>query len=642
MSRYRKSIGFIATIAGLALLLWMNFYLRHTLETADQYLYSFYKYFYPEQEKVIFSPATPLWKLFLPIPMFTGVWNTTTLVLSRVLEDYLRPSTQWYLFNALLITASFLISWLVFRSRVFSFTLAICMGFGTQLYVTYPNSGTISFPLIFIYYQLLLLSIYKLVVSETHRGFWKALLAVALLLTAVAYEPWLDLLVVIWFASIYLFFILDRMDRPVLRRRLLSIVGILTVVGLAHIAIKVRYGYGQTRGMESDVWLNYPFLSPKIEDFVSNVFTNLYMAVTNFLPPPLVSSTAFYQLGGEKLVELQHGYHAPFSYLVPMHYLFFWRYFAGALALGMAILVVRAIRRSWARPSPDRVALVLILIMVLVGGAGPTHSFIKFRPMNAMPVQTYHVLTGVLGMSLLVSLLLMWGWRRAPRPWQRIGLVAAAWSVIFYGSLARPGMISHQAAQSGLGVQVYPNPLATLLVRWGHAFQPPAGLALYQLMKYSPAAASVTAASSAQPFAGPSALLPSTLPDVSRWTPSAGVSIKTGDQGTVIEGNNTTDGYQITSPAITVPAHHILLVRLKGVVEQGRVCPGVLDETQDHWLVAADANRHELLVETGPNRHVWLTIANCNPPGAATVASRFKLEAVSYAILQKADGGGSR
>ena len=50
------------------------------------------------------------------------------------------------------------------------------------------------------------------------------------------------------------------------------------------------------------------------------------MAATNFLPPSLVSSTAFYQLGGETLVELQHGYHAPFSYLVPMHYLFTWRY----------------------------------------------------------------------------------------------------------------------------------------------------------------------------------------------------------------------------------------------------------------------------------------------------------------------------
>ena len=205
MTGTRSARPVAMTAAGLALLVWMNYYLRHTLEGADAYLFSFYKYFYPVQEKIVFSSATPWWKLLLPIPQFTGVWNTTTLVLARVLEPYLRPATEWYLFNAILIVASFWTSWVAFRSRVFSFTLAICMGFGTQLYVTYPNSGTISFPLLFVYYETLLLAIFKLIVAETNRALWRALFAAALLCAVLAYEPWLDLLVVTWVASAFLY-----------------------------------------------------------------------------------------------------------------------------------------------------------------------------------------------------------------------------------------------------------------------------------------------------------------------------------------------------------------------------------------------------------------------------------------------------
>src|SRR3954467_15729745 len=130
-----------------------------------------------------------------------------------------------------------------------------------------------------------------------------------------------------------------RMGLDRQRRRLVAVTAIISCAGLVYIITKILVGYGQAPGMESDVVLNYPFLAPAIEDFLSNAFTNFYMALTNFLPPSLVSSTAFYQLGAEKLVELQHGYHAPFSYLVPMHYLFAWRYFAG-MAVAVYVIVM--------------------------------------------------------------------------------------------------------------------------------------------------------------------------------------------------------------------------------------------------------------------------------------------------------------
>jgi hypothetical protein len=623
-----------ATVAGLAALVGMNYYLRHTLEMADAHMYSFYKYFYPAAERVVFSPATPWWRLLLPIPQFTGTWNTTTLVLMRLLEDYIRPATAWYLFNAVLIVVSYWASWAVFRSRVFSFTLAICMGFGTQLYIAYPNSGPISFPLLFAYYELLLLCAYQVITAETHRRRWKVLFVPALLVTVLAYEGWLDMLVYAWLASALLVVMLGRMGRPVQRRRVLGVAAAMTAVGVAYIVTKIIVGYGQTPGMESDVVLNYPSLAPAVEDVVSNAFTNFYMAATNFLPPSLVSSTAFYQLGGEKLVELQHGYHAPFSYLVPMHYLFAWRYFAGMAVAIYLIVMAGLIRRCWIEPTADRLALILCLL--LMGVAGPTHDMIKFRPMNAMPVQTYHVMTGVLGAALVISLLLMRAWGRWPR---RLAAptVAFGWAVLFYGALARPGMISHQAAQSGLGVQVYPNPMAVLMAKFGRPYRLPGGLALYQLMQYSTAAASVTPPVSAMPetrrFEGGATDLPQVAPPIGQWGHPAAVSVTVGDRGWVVHGDDTQMGYQLTSPPLPVTPHRTVLVRVSGSIAQGQVCVGALDEAQRGWVVPASRPQQEIAIDTGNNRRITVVFANCMPATASPVRTEFTIESVSYGEL---------
>jgi hypothetical protein len=636
-SRWRSAVPALATVAGVALLVWLNYYLRHTLESADQYMFSFFKYFYTAEEKVVFSPATPAWKLLLPIPLFTGTWTTTTLVMTHLLETWFRPATLWYVFNAIVIVASFVMSWAVFRSRVFSFTLAICMGFGTQLYHTYPNSGTISFPLLFTYFELLMLCAYKIVTAERHRLRWKALFVPALLVTAVAYEGWLDFLVFAWLASAYLFVILWRMDKAVMRRRLAAVVASMSAVGLLYVAIKISYGYGQTRGMESDVVFNYPSLAPAVEDVVSNFFTNFYMVATNFLPPMFVSSTALYQLGGERLVELQHSYHAPFSYLVPMQYVFYWRYFAGIAAVAFVYWLVKTIRSSWVAPSADRIALVVFMIMALTGG--PTHQLVKARPMNSMPVQTYHVMIGVLGISLLISYLLMLAWQRRPRALRTVALVAVVWGVMFYSALARPAMISHESAQVGLGVQVFPNPLYALSVRWGRPYQMPAGLAVYQLTTPSRNAPSALAAggevavpSSPPRFESALSPLPNQPPSLSHWTRHEGVSVSAVDNGYTVRGNATSSGDQLVSPPIAVPRHATLLVRVKGTIDQGRVCVGLMNETQQRWLVPADQARSEIAVGTDDNAGVRIVFANCGSPPAE--GSRFRLESITYGLLQ--------
>ena len=476
----------VVVAAGLVLLLWSNYYLRSTLESADVFLFDFYRYFYPTQSSVIFSPDYPKWRLLLPISSMTGSWSPMILVLTHFVTGWIGLAPTWYLANAVLILVSFAASWSVFRSRVFAFTLAIGMGFGTHLYYTYPNSGLIGFPLLFVYYELLLLCAYRVITSTTHRLFWKIAFGLALIVTALGYETWLDFLVFAWLASAVVAWLLWRQGDRERLRRLGAVLAAMTAAGIAYVFIKVNYGYGQQPGMETDLVFNYPYLAPAIEDVVSNIFMNFYMTATIFLPPMFVTSTAFYRLGGDSLVNLQHGYHAPFTYLVPMQAMFMWRYFAGVLAAIFVYGGVRTLKAASRTASFDHFAALVFMIMMATGG--PTHMFIKARPFNAMAVQTYHVMTALLGVSLLVSLLLSFAWRRWPRLWPGGVLIAASWAVMFYSALARPGMISHEAAQSGLGVQIFPNPMATLMTKLGRPFVAPGGLALYQLMKYAPTA----------------------------------------------------------------------------------------------------------------------------------------------------------
>src|SRR6185295_13221111 len=82
--------------------------------------------------------------------------------------------------------------------------------------------------------------------------------------------------------------------------RLGFVVGALTVIAVVHVVIKVKTGYGQVPGAESDVVFNYPMFSPAAEDVVSNALTHLYTVITGFLPASFVSSSALYNVGAQR------------------------------------------------------------------------------------------------------------------------------------------------------------------------------------------------------------------------------------------------------------------------------------------------------------------------------------------------------
>jgi hypothetical protein len=449
--------------------------------------------------------------------------------------------------------------------------------------------------------------------------------AASLVWTTLSYEGWLDL-ALFGCAAAALFAVLAWHQGFAERaRRLVGVGAAVTATAMIYVVIKTRFGYGQNIGSESDVIFNYRQWSPLLEDLASNVVTHLYMSVTNFLPPMLTSSTALYEIGPENLVGMQFGYHERYSYLVAMHYLFLWRYAAGALALGLGWLGVRLIARVWNRPSRDAIVGITGLLMMWL--AGSTHALIKIRPMKVAPVMTYHVLVGVIGAAVLISYGALMIWRDWRSVRIRVAAVATIWGVLFYGALARPQMLSHLAAQTGLGGGLYPDPMATLLQMVGQTRRTPAGLRPYTLVR-RPAGMSDEAA--LPPLVSDRPSLPIPAPDLLLWSRGRNVSVSRIDGGYEVRGNEE-GGYQLTSPVIPVPPHRRLMVHAQGTVARGRVCLGVLDKKL-LWLLAPTPGLTELSADTGSNDAVTLVFATCDSEGSFFPAT-FRVKSVSYAIL---------
>jgi hypothetical protein len=119
-------------------------------------------------------------------------------------------------------------------------------------------------------------------------------------------------------------------------------------------------------------------------------------------------------------------------------------------------------------------------------------------------------------------------------------------------------------------------------------------------------------------------------PALTDWTALEGVTVSTENDRQVVLGNHTAFGYQLMSPPIDVPSHDTLVVRVYGAVDRGRVCVGILDGSQQHWLVAPDWRRSDFIAGTGLNTRVFLVFANCRQPADGSPASRFTVQSVSY------------
>jgi hypothetical protein len=249
--------------------------------------------------------------------------------------------------------------------------------------------------------------------------------------------------------------------------------------------------------------------------------------------------------------------------------------------------------------------------------------------MKAAPLLGYHVLLGVLGVSLLIA----YGLMRLYRDWgNRRGAIVAivfAWGFVLYGALARPAMLDHLAAQVGLGEGQYPDPLRALAARLGVQVQRPGGSAAFPLELPGRRETEVGLASEGADWLPP---LSKVAPPPHAWTPQGGAHVTPDPAGVVVVGDTSMSEYQLMSPPVAVPPRATVTARVRVRVSQGRVCVGVLDASQAHWVLPATDVRQEHTFDTGLNDRVWFVAANCNRRITENQPSMFTLYGLTYQV----------
>jgi hypothetical protein len=119
------------------------------------------------------------------------------------------------------------------------------------------------------------------------------------------------------------------------------------------------------------------------------------------------------------------------------------------------------------------------------------------------------------------------------------------------------------------------------------------------------------------------------LPDLASWAASKGVDVSADGNAVHVNGDDSADGYQLTSPSIRAREHDKITVRTPINVERGKVCAGVLNGTALSWLVPPDIPRDELQFNIDTTQAFHVVLANCNAkPGSEK--SRFVLWRGTY------------
>lgn len=425
--------------------------------------------------------SSPWWKLLLPFNVGDGfyAWTATGLVLTTTLDLLVGTKPSFLILNAALICTSYIASWIAFRSRTFSVTLAVTMGFGSQLTYAYVIPSLVKYFLFLGYLQVNLLCLIlilradlSLPPGERKPPAWAVPVFVGTLIAlALCSELWLD----------YCLFLLASFAYVGLRlaplaglqaRRTLRLAGI--TFGVLFLYLVVRLAYVDEHfvyGKEGEIIFKYLFpmesgsvtFRPKlavllVEDFVSNVFSYLYLAFSNFFPPPFLASNSLVFLGKERIVAEQYGYHAAQTQLVFYHHVFYWYFAAGAVAATFAIGLVASIRRDRTAAAAGGVPLITLLLLLILCGFF-THSVIKYRPYLSSPVFTYKCIVSVVGVAWLISYAAMK--LRESLPSTRSGVVVLlVVLIVCSNAFTRPSVLSTLSAAVGMGG--FPNPWQNL------------------------------------------------------------------------------------------------------------------------------------------------------------------------------------
>lgn len=419
------------------------------------------------------------WKLLLPVEIGPESirWTTTGMIPLAASNHLLGVDTTFYLLNTLLIVSSLLTSWFVFRSKVFSLTLAICMGFGTQLLWHYNNSSIALLYLFVIYAEINLLALYYIFKRQNHQILFKTIFILSLIALALCWEMWLDYFVFLFLFSLILFFIFRKRKKEVFLRQTRFILISSVCIVFVYFLVKLTYSSGIsehfTKGHEGETILNYlinnhsiNYVIIAVEDMISNIITYNYIALTNYFPLPFMFSLSLVYLGKDAIISNQYGLgRAPgLADFVYNHYVFLWYLGAGILFAILCYFLLKYLIQSFKNPTPHSLILSSLLLMIATGAF--THDLIRYRYYLSLPIFSYKCIVSIVGVSLLISYLLMYLQDRIRNKKKFFLVLGASWLVIVIAGFTKPALLSN--ILSLLEVKAYPNPLMELAIRLHH------------------------------------------------------------------------------------------------------------------------------------------------------------------------------
>ena len=329
-------------------------------------------------------------------------WSPTTVFLTYNAERYLGPLATYLLFSTVFIVTALVLGLAVTGSVLFASTLAFMFAFGTQLNYAYTYGSVIHLYLMLTYAGLNF-AIGLLLVGRRVVGLsWRAGFVVSLVVVALSSEWWINYAVSVVTACVFGFFWASHHERFGIRAEALFVGGVTVVVLFCYLIIRLQFaGQFVKPGQEEELLLNYSYLILKLEDFIVNFMTFLYVTLTNYLPSFVSSSNSLTYLGSEIIVREQHGYHESHQHLVVMSHLFLWRFYSGiAVTLFFGVLAY-LLMRSWQRPSTRNAIIVALLLMVMTGFS--THLLIKMRPYNTAPALPYKAIVSISFFTVLVA-----------------------------------------------------------------------------------------------------------------------------------------------------------------------------------------------------------------------------------------------
>jgi predicted dehydrogenase/threonine dehydrogenase-like Zn-dependent dehydrogenase len=124
------------------------------------------------------------------------------------------------------------------------------------------------------------------------------------------------------------------------------------------------------------------------------------------------------------------------------------------------------------------------------------------------------------------------------------------------------------------------------------------------------------------------------------WTRASDQATLTGDGGYMTLVTDTTPaGYQLMSQAFAVPADQVALVRVRGIVKDGQIAIGLLNDARDRWLLTrtydSGSFEDQLVCEPGTSPQITVVVTTANTGKPVEVS----LEPVEVALAPPTVGG---